>query len=204
MKVVDLSNNNRTPDFKVLAQHVEGAYLKATEGDSFIDTDMQFWAKNLRNAGARVGFYHFARPDGGDAKAEAQFLCHHMGKIQRRDFRPALDLERNDGGLSWHQLAAWARTFNQEVFRISGSLPILYASYSWIKSLNVDEPIGAGLWLAFWGKPPCAAPIPEPWKDYQLHQFTSTGIVKGCFGSTDVSCIKHLPPLLAHPILGRI
>lgn len=204
MKVVDLSSNNRTPDFKRLASSVEGVYLKATEGATFVDPHVQSWGDKVRNAGARVGYYHFARPGGGDAIAEARWFCSHMGPIQRRDFRPALDLERNDGGLSWHQLEAWARKFNQEVFRISGTLPILYASYSWIKSLNVDEAIGAGLWLAYWGKPPCAAPIPAPWKDYQLHQFTSNGIVPGCFGSTDVSCVKHLSPLLAHPILGRI
>lgn len=211
--VLDLSNNNQNPNFVTLKNAgIVGVMLKASEGANFRDAVFKDWSRRARNAGLRVGAYHFARPAGGDAKAEAAWFARCTGEIQRRDFRPALDLEVNDGGLSGNALEAWSRTFNQEFQRITGTLPMFYASTGWIRSMNFDVPIGAALWLAHWssnGRPFTPTP-PHPWKNVHLHQFTSEATGRsplhpaGISGRVDINQILKLRPLLAHPNLGLV
>ena len=207
MSVLDLSNNNDVVSFQRMKNAgVTGVMLKVSEGATFTDPVFAAWAKRARWQGMRVGGYHFAQPDGGDALAEARHFAAQLGTIERRDFRPALDLEVNAGGLSWSQLVAWSRTFNQELFRLTGSLPMLYASKGWLNAMNASVPIGAALWLAHWsndGKPFTPSP-PSPWKKVQLHQYTSNGSVPGVTGRVDKNQVLALRPLLAHPILGLL
>lgn len=216
--VLDQSNNNAAPDFKKIAAwretragvtyRVDGVLLKASEGATFTDPVYRPWALRARRAGLRVGPYHYARPAGGDAIAEARHFVSAFGNVLfPRDFRPFLDLEENDGGLPWSSLVAWSRTFNQEVFRLSGHLPGIYASLSWLTRMKPDVPIGAALWLAWWSKDglPFSPLPPKPWKRVQLHQFTSEATVRsplhpdGVPGRVDINRVIRLRPLLAYP-----
>lgn len=207
--VLDLSNNNANgrPNFRMLrANGVVGVMLKVSEGQTFVDSFFKDWAKRARAAGMRVGGYHFAQPRPGNAKAEAAHFARNLGKVERRDFRPALDLESNPGGLSGNALEQWSREFNQEVQRLTGHLPMFYASTGWINSMNFNVPIGAALWLAHWsndGRPFTPNP-PHPWKKVHLHQYTSHGWVQGISTRVDKNQILKLRPLLAHPNLGLL
>lgn len=202
MTVVDLSNNNPEPSFNYLKNNgVTGVMLKVSEGATFKDPKFSDWARRARAQGLRVGGYHFAQPNGGDPNKEAAWFAKNLGPLRDRDFRPALDLEANPGGLSWHQLVDWSRAFNQEVFRLSGTLPMLYASKSWIQSMHADVPIGAALWLAWWSDDNKPFPISAiaPWKKpASLHQYTSHGFV-GKYGRVDLNRVVTLRPLLAFP-----
>lgn len=211
--VLDLSNNNENPNFKTLAASgIKGVMLKASEGATFVDPVYAGWSKRARAAGLRVGPYHFAQPNGGDPIAEARHFAKCFGTLARRDFRPALDLEANPGGLSWSQLVTWSRAFNQELYKVSGHLPMFYASKGWIQAMGADVPIGAALWLAHWSRNgrPFTPVAPFPWKNVHLHQFTSeaTGTSplhpKGISGRVDINQILKIRPLLAHPILGLV
>ena len=92
--VVDLHNGRSEPFWAALKKSgVTGTYLKATEGATYQDKTSAARAKRARAAGLRVGYYHFGRPSGGDAAAEAHNFCQWVkdaGGIQRRDFKPAL------------------------------------------------------------------------------------------------------------------
>lgn len=220
--VLDLSNNNAEPTWHVLKDWrktvngrtytVEGVLLKASEGATFTDPVFQNWSKRARAAGLRVGGYHFAQPGGGDALAEARWFASRLGKIQRRDFRPALDLEANPGNLSWSGLVNWSRQFNQEVQRLTGTLPIFYASAFWLRQMDANTPVGAALWLAHWSNDgmPFNPPIPSPWKKAPLHQFTSEATGRsplhplGVPGRVDINQINNFRPLLAHPVTGLV
>jgi len=211
--VLDLSNNNHNPNFRTLKQAgIKGVMLKVSEGATFKDGVWKDWSRRARAAGLRVGGYHFAQPNGGDPIQEARHFAGFLGTIERRDFRPALDLESNPGGLSWSQLVPWSRAFNQEVQRLSGTLPMFYASKGWIQAMRADTPIGAALWLAHWSNNglPFTATAPSPWKRVHLHQFTSEATVRsplhpaGISGRVDINTIERLRPLLAHPVLGLV
>lgn len=102
-------------------------YHKATEGTTVKDD--QYGARRAAAAKAKLPFgaYHFARPDGGDAVAEAKaFLAY--AKPKPGDLIPALDLEV-DGGLSRVSLRNWAIAFSEEVKRQVGVLPVLYSPW---------------------------------------------------------------------------
>lgn len=202
MSVVDLSNNNPEPSFYYLKNRgVTGVMLKVSEGATFKDAKFTDWARRARAQGLRVGGYHFAQPNGGDPLKEAAWFVKNMGQLNFRDFRPALDLEANPGHLSWKDLVVWSRAFNQEVFRLSGHLPMLYASKGWLEAMKADVPIGAALWLAYWSKDgkPFVPPVVPPWKKPPaLHQYTSQGYV-GKYGKVDLNRVINLRPLLAYP-----
>lgn len=214
--VLDLSNNNANPNFRSIARWrspagdtVRGVMLKVSEGVTFTDGVFKDWSQRARRNGLAVGGYHFAQPNGGDAVAEAKFFAEKIGKIQDFDFRPALDLEANAGDLSWSQLVAWSRTFNQEFFKQTGTLPLFYASRFWINSFSADVPIGAGLWLAHWSKDgkPFQVTAPAPWKKVVLHQFTSEAPPidrsplhpAGVPGRVDINRIVIHRPMYAFP-----
>jgi lysozyme len=211
--VLDLSNNNQDPNFDLLGRAgVKGVMLKVSEGATFTDPVFKNWSARARKQGLRVGGYHFAQPNGGDPIAEARHFAAKLGTIARRDFRPALDLEANPGGLPWSTLVAWSRAFNQEVRRLTGTLPMFYASKGWIQAMKADVPIGAALWLAHWSNDglPFMPSAPFPWKNVHLHQFTSEATGRsplhpnGINGRVDINQIIKVLPLLAHPILGLV
>jgi lysozyme len=206
-RLIDLSNHNAVQDFKAIrASGVEGVFLKITEGATFPDVRYGPWSVAARAAGLRVGAYHYAYPTGNDAVAEAQWFARVLkihGGIGARDLRPVLDFEVNPSRMGGSALVEWARDWNQEVFRLTGTLPLFYSYPYFIQSLHADVPIGAGLWLASYGPndgEEHAISIPAPWKKAVAHQFTSKGHVPGVVGNVDISSAAKLRPLLAHPV----
>lgn len=69
---VDVSAHQGVIDWPMLAaQGVEFAFIKATEGSGFTDARFSFNVLQARNAGLRVGAYHFfSFESSGDAQAD--------------------------------------------------------------------------------------------------------------------------------------
>jgi len=58
IKVIDVSHHNGTIDWaKVASDGVKGAYIKLTEGTTFLDEKSYDNYIGAKNAGLRVGFY---------------------------------------------------------------------------------------------------------------------------------------------------
>jgi lysozyme len=200
--LVDLSNNNPSVDFRrVAAAGVTAVYLKASEGSTFQDHTYRPRAIAARAAGLRVGAYHFARQ--GPVAAEAGNFCAVVAELDRRDLRPALDVETAPGR-TW---VDWSRAWNRAVQAELGALPIFYTYPAFADALHADKPIGAGLWLASFGRNDGKEhpySVPAPWRRTVAHQFTSRARVAGVSGECDLSSAGSLRPLLAHPITGRL
>lgn len=190
--IVDLSNNNKAenPDFKVLKSHkFDGVYFKLSEGTKFEDHVSEEWAPRAIRAGLMVGFYHFFR---GAAMAEGDFFSHLLAKERLRaskHFRPCLDFEvGTPSGLAAH-------TFNQEVHRNLGVIPLFYSYADFAaRCAYQGKPVGSGLWLAGYGRNdgrehPFA--IPKPWRSVVGHQYTSKGRTPGINGLVDMSIITR-------------
>ena len=96
MLVVDLSSNNRAPDWHALKRAgVGGVWLKATEGLTWRDPDFHQWRVAANSVGLHVGAYHFARPDMHpyEAVAEAKNFVSAVKTVGVTDLRPVLDFE---------------------------------------------------------------------------------------------------------------
>jgi lysozyme len=207
--VIDIHNGRPEPIWRALKSNgVTGVFLKATEGATYRDKTSEMRAVRARQAGLRVGFYHFARPSGGDAALEAMNFCDWVkeaGGIQRRDFRPVLDLEQTN--IPYGHLASWAREFNYITKAQLGIGPLFYSYSYFISKLKLGKPLGYGLWLANYGpndgkKRPCSAP--DPWKRVALHQFTSVGKIGSYTGDVSYYSPGRVRGLLAHPVTGLV
>lgn len=207
--LVDLSNNNAGPiNFHELRKAgVFGIWHKVSEGQQFTDTLWKPRAQEARAAGLRVGGYHFARPVHGNAEHEAAFFVSRLGKVQRRDLRPVLDLEVNDESMSPLILHLWARTFLEHVHKLSGVRALTYSSPGYIIPQHWSHTFGtgAGLWLADYGPndgKDHGPHIPRPWRKIAAHQYTSVGRVSGVHGNVDLSHAWYGHRVLAHAVRG--
>lgn len=209
MIVADLSNNNHEPNWARLKRSgVAGVWLKASEGRTFVDKTFALRASRARNAGLRVGAYHFARPDANPGRDGAIFEAMHFASIVRaigrRDLRPVLDLEH---GAADPDYVRWARDWNQLTRCLLGVLPLFYSYSHYIAGLRIGSPIGSGLWLASYGPNDGARhpfQIPKPWKQIAAHQYTSNGRIEGAAGRIDLSHVRFRARVLAHPYKGRV
>jgi hypothetical protein len=154
--------------------------------------------RQARAAGLPVGAYHFARPEGRDAVAEARFFLSNID-LRPGDMVPMLDLE-DIGDLTLPQLTewtgAWVRTVNQELRRrkLTGK-PVIYTPF------NLTKGFGCLLWVARYSddfRPPV---IPRPWVRAAIWQHSNGrfGPVKNVpgLGRVDVNALHPDLPLSA-------
>jgi GH25 family lysozyme M1 (1,4-beta-N-acetylmuramidase) len=204
--LVDLSNNNAAAvDFAAMRKAgVYGVWHKVTEGGTFTDPFWKVRSLAARQAGLHVGGYHFARPEHGNAEAQARFFCAHLGAVARRDLHPVLDLEKNDAKLPPVALHLWAKTFLEHVHALTGVRALTYSYEAFIAGQKWSHPFGtgAGLWLAEYGPDDGedhGVTVPPPWRRLAAHQFTSNGKVAGVPGLVDLSHARYRRRVLAHP-----
>lgn len=140
--------------------------IKASEGWNFVDPGLARHAKRAISDGVLYGFYHYARPDLGNApEIEADsfisFVKPYLGKCLL-----ALDWEQ----LSLNYSPKWALRWLNRVFAKTGVKPVLYIQGSEaIKSkykIISDEDFG--LWVAHWG---VDKPSFNNWDTYAVWQY---------------------------------
>jgi lysozyme len=210
--LVDLSNNNPSPVVfeRVKRAGVFGVLLKVTEGTGFVDQTFEPRARAARAAGLRVGGYHFARPD-RDPLLQATFFVEHLGRVERRDLHPALDLETNDRRLLPIDLWLWARRFGEHVHAMTGKRVLWYTYPGYLAAQGWPRPLGsgAGLWIADYGPNDghdhgVPAGAIRPWRRHVAHQFTSVGKVDGIAGNVDLSHARSRRAVLANGLRGLL
>ncbi len=92
-KGVDVSSYQENVDFSRLKeQHIEFAYIKATEGSSHVDESFkQKWADAL-GAGMPAGAYHYFSYQDSGAKQAENFIK-TVGNLEKGRLIPAVDME---------------------------------------------------------------------------------------------------------------
>lgn len=175
---VDCSHHQRMDlDFvRAKKAGVRWVYAKATEGTTFKDRTYAERRRIAREAGLVAGAYHFARPELGDATAEARAFL-DFADPQPGDLLPCLDLE-DRGGLSRAELTAWVGTFTRVVEDRVGVRPIIYTPF------DLDDTLGLMLWVARYHPENAAPRVPKPWKRYDLRQYSNgvLGVPNSCPG----------------------
>jgi GH25 family lysozyme M1 (1,4-beta-N-acetylmuramidase) len=193
---VDVSNHQGEIQWGAVPERHRFAFLKASEGTSFIDA---YYPRNRRLAkfhGKLVGAYHFAQPGGAtveeariDGRAEARFF-HAVASPRSGELRPVLDLEISNGLLP-ELLKPWAKAFVKVLERRVGAKPMIYTSPSFWQIAMDDTQWFAergykALWIAHWGVDRPSVPA-DNWsgRGWTFWQFTSCGAVKGIDGCVD-------------------
>jgi uncharacterized protein (TIGR03382 family) len=185
VKGIDVSYYQGTIDWsKVAGAGVKFAFIRASDGDNFDDPSFATYWSGSRAAGVIHGAYQFFRPE-QDPIAQADLLLSKIGTLQPDDLPPVLDVEVADG-VGASALAAGVKKWVDHVAAAIGRPPIIYTGYYfWQDSVGGADMTSSPLWHAQYTTASCPT-IADPWTNWALWQYTSTGSVAGIGGSVDV------------------
>ncbi|MFE7854577.1 glycoside hydrolase family 25 protein [Streptomyces sp. NPDC057403] len=140
------------------------AFVKATEGRSYVNPRLAAQTKTARDAGLVVGFYHFLWP--GDLQAQAEYFVSHAP--ERAGDILAVDWETTSSGT--HASNAEKDSFIRKVKALRPHhRVILYANRNFWLDIDRTSYAGDGLWIADYvtaGKPRIKA-------KWRFHQYSS-------------------------------
>ena len=127
-----------------------------------------------KSVGIKVGFYHFFRCN-VDAKTQAQYFVNYIqGKSY--DVKLVLDIESTEGQ-SKSTITNMARTFLEEVQRLTGTQPMIYTYTSFANSYLDSSLACYPVWIAQYSPlnpNPCSLCDSNGWDGFQ---FASDGLI---------------------------
>jgi len=155
------------------------AFVKATEGTTFLDSSFATNWSGVKAAGMVRGAYHFFHSD-LDPVAQADFFLKTVGSVGDSDLL-VLDLETTNGQTQ-ATIISHAQTFMATVKAATGKLPLLYTSPLFLASWGTlgEYP----LWVANYGVK--CPDVPATWKTYAFWQSTGTGKLSALSGNVDL------------------
>lgn len=191
---IDVSHYNGTVDWtKVKAAGIDFAFVKCTEGVSFVDPKFRLNWDAMQAEGVRRGAYHFFVPT-KDISEQADLFCGTVGTFIPGDLPPAIDLEEvyYGGEDQWLAVSKERRVpiildWLQRVELTLKVKPIIYCRRSWI---NVEIPDTTPLqdykiWIASYGT--LEPLLPSGWDEWTFWQKNSHGKVPGIDGYVDLN-----------------
>ncbi|GLY71719.1 lysozyme [Amycolatopsis taiwanensis] len=178
----------------VAAGGAKFAYMKASEGTTYLDPTFNSNYAGSATAGLVRGAYHFALPDVSSGAAQAMFFLAHGGGwvADGRTLPPVLDIEYNPYGsadwagwcygLSPAQMTAWIAEFAGTVHDRTNRWPVIYTTNGWWSNCTGND-AGFGndpLWIAPSNSDAGGAPtIPASWTAYTFFQYATSGPFPG-------------------------
>lgn len=196
---IDVSHHQDWIDWpKVRTSGVRFAFIKASEGDGYIDPMFEENMRGAAETGIAAGTYHFFLPR-FDPLSQAR---HYVKTIQelggnRPTLPPCVDIETPGLGKSGYNQAV--KVFLEEIFRLTGRTGIIYVSpgfwnsylpvpvYSGykLKGSGVDWAAEHPLWEAHYttGWPYQV----YPWAGWAFWQYSSSGKIAGITTRVDLN-----------------
>lgn len=181
---IDVSHHNGTIDWNAVAQQdIRFAYIKATEGTSFTDRKFITNARLARQAGIKVGAYHFFRFD-KDGKRQADFFVKTFRKVHT-DLPPVIDVEKHGNDTDVPQKDVITR-LKQMVERLQqyGYKPVIYSNQHGYSAYYQSSLKHIDLWLASITDPN----IIRKSHKHTIQQYNQWGYLKGIKGHVDLDC----------------
>ena len=191
-----MSNHNGNVDWgQVAGAGKKFAFVLASDGDNFTNSQYQQQSQGAKDAGMLAGAYHYARPS-GDPNEQADHLLQTANYTNDgKTLPPVIDLEVNTKGDKCYgkspaELGDWTKQFNDRVKQATGRDAIIYASTSYWSNCMKDSTqfTKNPLWLASYGV--SNPKLPGGWDKYSFWQHSSTGNVPGISGPTDENVFR--------------
>ena len=154
--------------------HISFVFVKATEGEQFVDSYFQRnWREAAKN-GFVCGAYHFFRPE-KNGKLQAQLFLKTV-RPEQGDLPPVVDVEQLDK-VSPEHMRAELDTFFMTIRHKIRVKPIIYTGLSfyrdYLKGYEDDYP----LWIAHYDQPEDRINAAADWRFWQhSSQATVNGI----------------------------
>lgn len=180
MKGIDISNHNGNIDFNaVKSDGIELVYIKATEGTTYVDAYLSTNYNGAKNAGLKIGFYHFLVGTSTPETQAENFYNNIKGK--QNDLRPSLDIEVNKFDVMDYALRFIGK------FEALSNLPLCIYTGGDFANNNLDSRLAKyPLWIAHYGVE--TPMVTDVWGSaYVGHQYTDSGSVNGISGNLDLN-----------------
>ena len=185
---LDVSHYQGTIDWAgVAGGGAKFAYMKATEGTTFVDPEFGANYAGSASAGILRGAYHFALPDTSSGAAQANFFMNNGGgwADDGRTLPPVLDIEYDPYGASCYgltpaQMVAWITDFANTIHNATDRWPVIYSTVNWWTSCTGNDTtlgVNSPLWIAHPGAD--AGTLPAGWSNYTFWQYASSGTYPG-------------------------
>lgn len=173
------------PRSRSFMQPVMFAYVKATEGSTFVDDKYEEYMHEAKNHDIARGSYHFYSLM-SSPESQAQHFLNTALQWQRGDMPPMLDVEYND-----QDKPMIPATYSEDILKwldivekSMGCKPIIYTREN-IKNLYMADSRFSryDFWIARYQK----APVDESWLIWQR---SGSGFVRGCDDDVDIDEFK--------------
>ncbi len=163
------------------------AFVKASEGVGWTDSNFVTNMNNGSDAGLLMGAYHFARPDlGNNAVDEALYFVGVARNYLKGGYlRPALDLEVGSS-LGKEALSNWVHTWMNTVKNETGIEPIIYVNSNYANNYLNTSVAEYDLWIAHWTYDPSTLPNTGIWDSWDFWQYSNKGSIPGISGDVDL------------------
>ena len=184
LRLIDISNHDDVRDWTAVKKNVDGLYMKATEGSTYVDVKLDSYAKGALGQKIPIGFYHYFWPaaDLSAAKKQAQFF-HNAIKGYAYTLCPVLDVEETSGQPD-SVITANVRTFSDEFERLSGQRVMIYCSQSFANRYLSDASLKSyKLWIAHYDVK--APGDTSTWNRYVMWQYGDKLSMAGINGMGD-------------------
>lgn len=165
------------------------AYVKATEGTTFVSTSFASQYSGAYGAGLIRGAYHFAIPSVSSGSAQADYFVNHGGgwSADGKTMPPLLDIEYNPysslGNICYNMSAAdmvsWIHDFSNRMITRTGRAPAIYSTTDWWKTCTGNSAGFTGNPLHLANYASVVAALPASWQFFSVWQYTSTGAFAG-------------------------
>ncbi|AAK78533.1 lysozyme [Clostridium acetobutylicum] len=177
MKGIDIYSGQGSVDFNAVKESgVEVVYIKATEGLTYTDSTYKDFYDGAKNAGLKIGFYHYLRAN--DPTSEAEHFFNTISGLSL-DCKCAIDVEVTLGQ-SIDQISSNVRKFAD--YLINKGLDVCVYTYTNFYKDNLNSTVkDLPLWIAEYG-------VSKPNIDasYVGFQYSDSGSVNGISGSADL------------------
>lgn len=170
---------NRVAETKLISY----VYIKASEGESLTDEYYRVNIEGARNAGLKVGSYHYYRPD-ANAEMQLNNLTSQIRK-EEQDLAPIIDIEKR-GSKSDEDFIADFRTFLKNVEAHYGCKPVIYTFHNFYNKYLSGQFKDYRFIIARYRED---EPVLDDGKSYEGWQYTSHGRIDGIRGYVDRSMV---------------
>lgn len=194
LRGVDVSHHQEEIawDSVAVKEPVDFAFVKATEGQDFVDSLFcQNW-QDLRRLGIRRGAYHFFRAY-GCGEDQANLFLNNVD-MEPGDLAPVLDIERLDG-IDPEIMLQEAHIWLQKVEDRLGIKPIIYSNLHFYETYLAGHFDDYPLWIARYSD---ERPSLATGKRWDFWQFSNDGCIEGISKKVDLNLFPGDAAMLEH------
>ncbi|HEX4962081.1 MAG TPA: GH25 family lysozyme [Thermoanaerobaculia bacterium] len=178
---IDVSHDQGSVDWAAVFQAgYVFAFIKATDGETYVDPDFaQNWS-GAAAAGLLRGAYHFFRAE-DSPQAQVNLFWQTVGG--NGELPLVVDVEESMG-VANATLISNLTQFLAELQQLSGRIPMIYTDPSFWNGLGTSAFGAYPLWVAEYGATQPA--VPSGWTNWAFWQHSESGSVSGITGAVDL------------------